>query len=423
MKRYWKRNNQLTVDNSPLTIFGVRIDGLYALSIALCQLSILMLLTTSCSQNKKHADKEQYTCPMHPTVVQDKPGNCPVCGMDLVLKGGHQHEAKIGDEMGYLLKPVNATVISSIKTITPVRRPLNIKITSTGIITYDTRTLTTVSSRFSGRIEKLFFRYNLQPIRRGQKIFEIYSPELLTAQRDLLYLLNADNENSQLIDGAKEKLKLLGASEEQINQLISTGKESTLFSVYSPAEGYIINSNGNVSNQNELEVREGMYVTAGQIIVKVANPKNVWAEFDLHSGDQAHVKVNDPLQIKIEGTEELDAHINFLQPFFKEGQSFTKVRVYLSNGNGKYRAGQLVSASFDKPSRDSMWIPVSAQMNLGTRKIVFLKKEGIFKPQEIVTGSQSENWVEVLKGIDATDSVAYNAQFMVDSESFIKIKK
>src|SRR6266850_2092849 len=115
MKRYWKRNNQLTVDNSPLTIFGARIEDLHALSIALCQLSILMLLTTSCSQNKKHVDEEQYTCPMHPTVLQDKPGNCPVCGMDLVLKGGHQHEAKIGDEMDYLLKPVNATVISSIK--------------------------------------------------------------------------------------------------------------------------------------------------------------------------------------------------------------------------------------------------------------------------------------------------------------------
>ncbi len=357
---------------------------------------------------------------MHPTVVRDKPGTCPVCGMELVLKRKAGDEMKTVVDLSYLLKPVNSSVISSIKAIAPVRKSMNLKAMWQGVITYDTRTLTTVSSRLSGRIEKLFFKYNLQPIRRGQKILEIYSPELLTAQRDLLYLLKADKENSKLIDGAKEKLQLLGASDEQINQLTATGKESTSFSVYSPAEGYIINSKEN--SQNKPEVREGMYITAGQVIVSVVNPKNVWAEFDLYSGDGASVKVNDPIQIIIDATEELDVQVNFLQPFFKEGQSFIKVRAYLSNGNGQFRMGQLVSASMDRPSLDSLWIPLSAQLNLGTRRIVFMKKGEVFKPQEIVTGNQSENWIQVLKGIGATDSVAYNAQFMVDSESFIKIK-
>jgi len=408
----------LTVDNKQLTIFGARFEGLCALSIALCQLSILILLIPSCSPNK-HVHAEQYTCPMHPTVVQDKPGTCPVCGMDLVLKGKHGEEAKITDELHYLLKPVNSTVISSIKTVVPVRKSMNIRANANGIIVYDTRALTTISSRFNGRIEKLFVKYNFQPIHKGQKLLEIYSPELLTAQRDLLYLLKSDKE---LIDGTKEKLRLLGVSVEQINQLVSRKEEINSFNVYSSAEGYISNTSENLTSQTELEVREGMYVSAGQTIFKVVNPKNVWAEFDMHSDDAVLVKVNDPLQIKFdESTEVLDARINFVQPFYKNGQSFAKVRVYLSNSNGKYHVGQLITTSFNSTSQDSWWIPLSSRLSLGTKTIVFVKKDGIFQPREITTGYQSDNWLEVLKGIDATDSIAYNAQFMIDSESFIKI--
>ncbi|HEV8515425.1 MAG TPA: RND transporter MFP subunit, partial [Cyclobacteriaceae bacterium] len=132
--------------------------------------------------------------------------------------------------------------------------------------------------------------------------------------------------------------------------------------------------------------------------------------------------VNDPIQITI-SEEELDEKVNFVQPFFKDGENFTKVRVYLSNLDSKYRVGQLVSASFNKPSRESLWIPVMAQLDLGTKKIVFVRKAEIFKPMEIATGNQFDNLIEVLKGIDASDSIAYNAQFMIDSESFIKIKK
>jgi len=417
MKRYWRKSRRLKVESRMLKVNALRWTIDYQL------LTLVLLITFGCSPNK-HAHTEQYTCPMHPTVVQDKPGTCPVCGMELVLKGNPSQEGKITDELNYLLKPVNSTIISSIKTVAPVMKPMDIKIKANGIITYDTRAFATISSRFDGRIEKLFVKYNFQPIHKGQKILEIYSPELLTAQRDLLYLLKSDKENLQLIDGAKEKLRLLGASDRQIDQLVSKGKESSSFSVYSTEDGFIVNSSETSTNQSELEVREGMYVTAGQIIFKVVNPKNVWAEFDFYSKDVAQIKVNDPIQIKLEeSVEELEAKINFIQPFYKDGQSFTKVRVYLSNSNGQYRIGQLVSASFNKPSKDSMWIPLSAQLDLGTRRIVFVKKGDTFQPLEVITGNQSDNWMEVLKGINVADSIAYNAQFMIDSESFIKIKK
>lgn len=383
---------------------------------------MLLIIAFGCSQNKKGAQEQKYICPMHPTVIQEKPGTCPVCGMELVLKGNSLTEVKSSNELNYLLKPVNAVIVSTIKTITPTLKSMDVEIKSNGIITYDTRSLTAVSSRVSGRVEKLFIKYNFQPIRKGQKILEIYSPDLQNAQRDLLYLLQSDRENSQLINGAKEKLKLLGMSDEQMNQLISTGRESNSFSVYSSKDGYITNSIPSFDNSSEVAVREGMYITAGEVIFNVVNVNSVWAEFDIFSNDVASVKINDRVQIHLEATGEvLEEKIDFIEPFYKEGQSFTKVRVILPGGNSKYRIGQLVSASLDKPLQ-AMWIPLSARLDLGTRQIVFVKKGGIFEPKEILSGTQSGQYVEVIKGINSNDSLAYNAQFMIDSESFVKTK-
>ncbi|HLZ16666.1 MAG TPA: efflux RND transporter periplasmic adaptor subunit [Cyclobacteriaceae bacterium] len=378
-------------------------------------------MTTSCSQNKKQAEAGTYTCSMHPTVVQRKPGTCPVCGMDLVLKG-KQGNVKITADLNYLLRPVNATVISSIKTIMPVQKAIDVKLEANGIITYDMRSLVAISTRFSGRIEKLFVNYNFQPVKKGQGILEIYSPELLTAQRDLLYLLKSDKENSQLIEGAKEKLRILGASDLQIDRLIATRRESNSFIVYSSASGYMIEPQNSI-NQSELQVRAGMYVNAGQTIFQIAAANSVWAEFDIYSKDVPAININDPLPLSLDGVNDaVEGRINFIQPFYKNGENFTKVRAFLPNTYGRFRVGQWVRASFDKSIRESRCIPVSAQLDLGTKKVVFIRRGGIFQSREIITGRSSGGWIEVLKGIEAGDSIAYNAQFMVDSESFIKIK-
>ncbi len=99
-----------------------------------------------------------------------------------------------------------------------------------------------------------------------------------------------------------------------------------------------------------------------------------------------------------------------------------KVRVYLPNPGSKFRVGQLVTASFNKPSKESIWIPLSARLDLGTKEIAFIKRRGVFRPKEIATASQSGDWIEVSGGLETSDSLAYNAQFMVDSEGFIKVR-
>ena len=196
-------------------------------------IAFLLLVLASCKGKESHSANggEQYTCTMHPQVVQDKPGLCPICGMDLVRKSRPGKEVKITKELSYLLKPTNVLVTSSIRTITPVQKAVEVKTEAKGVITHDTRKIATISARFGGRIEKLYVRYNLQPIQKGQKILEIYSPELVTVQRELIYLLQSDAGNSQLIELSRRKLKLLGLSESQINQLVSTKQESYSFAV------------------------------------------------------------------------------------------------------------------------------------------------------------------------------------------------
>lgn len=415
--------------------------------------AIILLMVFSCTQKKDQASHDLYTCPMHPTVIQDKPGSCPVCGMDLVKKGQPGEEVKITAELNYLLKPTNAMVASSIKTISPVQKSMNVQTKSNGIITYDTRRFTSLPIRFGGRIEKLLVKYNFQPIRKGQKILEIYSPELLTAQRDLLYLLKSDKDNSQLIEGAKEKLRLLGLSDSQISELSTTSQENYSFAIHSPVNGYIVEEavvnsltptdpaasvsmDGGMATSNsttkqaptrllggEILIREGMYVSTGQIIFKIVNTEQVWVEFDVYQRDAAFISENDQVHLTFDNTpEEIVANVNFIQPFFKNGERFVKVRVYLSNQGNKFRIGQLVKAQFSTPSQNTLWIPVSARLDLGTKEIAFTKRRGVFRPKEIITSRQSGDWIEVISGLEVSDSIAYRAQFMIDSESFIKVR-
>ncbi len=369
---------------------------------------VVAMLLASCSRSEHTANEtEQYTCSMHPQVIQDKPGTCPICGMDLVRKTRQGEEAKITKELSYLLKPVKPVVTASIKTVFPVRKAMEVAIKARGTITHDTRKIATISARFGGRIEKLYIKYKLQPIHKGQKILEIYSPELVTAQRELLYLLDKDAGNDEMIRASIEKLQLLGLTARQVDQMVSSNKELYSFAVYSPVEGYIMEHSESGSDASRT----------------VVSHSDLWAEFDLYPKDSPYVKLNDSVTITVDNSTEegMEAKVSFIQPFIKNGENLTKVRVYLSNPLHHYHAGQLVSATFITTSENSMWIPANARLDLGTRDIAFIKRYAVFRPGAISIGRQSGNWIEVLDGLKPQDSIAYNAQFMVDSESFIKV--
>lgn len=381
-------------------------------------------------------ERAEYTCPMHPEVIKDKPGACPICGMDLVKK--ETGNKKVGDiDMASLLKPTNEFVISSIPVITMEKRGEHIEIGALGNIAYDTREVGSISAKVSGRIEKLYVRYRFQKINKGQRIFDIYSPELLTAQQNLLFLLKNDAGNTAFIESAKEKLLLLGMSNEQLKQVIKTNQPSLTIAVYSNYSGHIheaANSGGmNTVSGNmkdisliteELTLKEGMYIQKGQSVFSVFNPDKAWAVLNVYGENQSLVQKGNTVRIVPETAPGKDfrAGIDFIEPFYRKESKTLTARVYFNNSVLKIPVGSQVKATIFGNTKEAYWLPKEAVLSLGLDKVVFEKTGGGFKAKKIITGITHERHIQVLNGLTTKDSVAVNAQFLMDSESFIKVK-
>ncbi|WP_242673049.1 efflux RND transporter periplasmic adaptor subunit [Niastella yeongjuensis] len=381
--------------------------------------------------------KETYTCPMHPQIIKDKPGACPICGMDLVKKtaaGEKVTDVSLND----LLRPSNQYVLSSIPTVHIQQRDEPLEITSYGFITYDTRQVGTVASNVAGRIEKLYVKHRYQRVNKGQKIMDVYSPELLTAQQNLLFLLQHDADNQVLISAARQKLLLLGMSNQQLDQVVRSGKPVFTVSIFSAYSGHIHESSPEAMQQQEatgmkdvsliteeLQLKEGMYITKGQNLFSIYNPSKAWAVLNIFSGQAGMVKVGDKVRIVPETAPDKDfrAAINFMEPFYRSDSKTATARVYFNNPNMGIPIGSQVKAVIFAGARSARWLPEEAVLTLGLDKVVFIKKDDAFIAHRIEVGMVNNHLIQVLNGLNEQDEVAANAQYLVDSESFIKVKQ
>ncbi len=402
-----------------------------------------LLIVTGCN-NKKNThtahvvEKEQllYTCSMHPQIISNKSGNCTICGMQLVKKET-SGEKSADATLTSLLKPTNEFVISSIPVTTIKKKEEQIEIEALGNIAYDTRQAGSISSSVEGRIEKLYVHYRFQKITKGQRIMDIYSPELLTAQQNLLFLIKNDPDNTTLIQAAKDKLTLLGISNAQLQQVIQTGKPSLTISVYSNYSGHIHEaSNGGAMNTTsvgmkdiallteELTLKEGMYVKKGQSFFVVFNPAQAWALLNIYGDNQGLVKPGNRVRVVPETSpdEDFRATINFIEPFYRKNSKTLTARVYFNNSVLKIPIGSQVTATVFGNTKDAFWLPKEAVLSLGMEKVVFQKMAGGFKAQKVNVGMLYKNHIQIISGLQPTDSVAVDGQYLMDSESFIKIK-
>lgn len=428
-------------------------------NIILMSLFFLLLLAAACRNGDHEEHADTYTCPMHPTVIQDKPGSCPVCGMALVKKVRAGDEVQIGEELSPLLKSPNETVIASIRTIKGEYKSVSLSVEAQGIVTYDTRNIYTIPARMGGRLEKVFLKYPFQHVRKGQKVAEIYSPEWLTAQRELVFLLENDANNEQVIAMAKERLRLLGANETQINDLITTRNVKSTFAIYSPYDGYVMaetqqipaavsraaSSSGSASGGmadgmsvtsgtstessvtvpaggGEDLIREGAYAASGQTLFKVVNASALRVELNLPSARAAAVKKGSRVTLDFGSGHTALATVDFIQPFFNQGQEFVTVRVY-TDKTEQLHIGHLVNAKIESTPVEGLWIPKEAVLDLGVDKVVFVKSKNVLKPRKISTGAGNGKEFEVKQGLSSSDEIAANAQYLVDSESFIKTQR
>lgn len=413
----------------------------------------MLLIAGSCNRDTAHEEHE-YTCPMHPTVISDRPGSCPVCGMDLVRKTSTSEQQTIDKNLSDVLQSPNELVISNAKSIRGEFRAVPITYEAQGVVTYDTRNIFTISSRVAGRIEKLYVKFPYQSVGKGQRLAEIYSPELITAQREMIFLLENDAGNANLIASGKNKLRLLGLSEGQINNLIREKVVGNSFTLYSPYDGYVISPQdvpaassaappGSASSSGAMDdgmgdasappassdpvadtreaalVKEGNYVSAGQTIFRVVNNSSLRVELDLPADLASSVKRGDQLKMDFGAGHEHVATVDFVQPFFEKDREFVKVRVNTSNTENLH-IGHLLQAKIKSDSIEGLWIPRQSVVDLGKNRIVFLREKDVFRPHVVTTGVATAGMIRILKGLTTSDEIAENAQFLIDSESIIK---
>lgn len=434
----------------------------------------LFLFLIGCSRNeRKEAGKshDKFTCPMHPEVIKNEPGSCPICGMDLVKvhegkpsqPGGEERQPGEEDTLSMLLKRPDEYVVSSIRTVRLQRETHPEELLFNGVISYNTRSFRSVSARVGGRIERLFVKYNYQQVKKGQKLMEVYSPDLSSAQQELLFLRNSGDEG--LFQRAKQKLHLLGASDRLISEVIREGRMRDRFSIYSPYSGYVVEISNNSAqaipagtsgagsavtasasggmsagmagtaptnpdatspsgSSVPMTISEGQYIGAGQTVLRVVDDASLWAEFSVRPEFLPALKKGMSVDVDAVGQPGLQstARIELVQPYYKDGATFSLVRAVVHNKERRWKVGQIVSVRHTSGKKEGYWLPKTAVLDLGQQYVVFVKRNGAFVPRAVRISGRAGDLLNVKSGIGLNDEVAENAWFLVDSESFVRLR-
>ena len=346
-----------------------------------------------------------------------------------------------------LLKPTYEYVLSATKTIRPERKSIPDSLQLPGYLAYDARQLKAVSARYGGRIERLYVRYSFQPVKKGQRLLDIYSPDMATAQQDLIFLKENDPDNAMLLQNARRRLALLGMTDKQIREVETTRKPLLSLPVFSPYAGLLVENpgaspggimpgggmNGDKTGQSsvpppptatataEFSLKEGMYVQPGERLFGLQSVVTVWAILEFSPANVQSLKVGQAVELHIESfPEPFRGEINYIEPLYGTGSKNLRARVYLPNPGGQFKPGTLLTATVQAGSRSALWIPASAAIDLGRIKIVFVKTAEGFRSRKISTGHRSDSMLEVTSGLSPDDEIAENGQLLMDSESFVK---
>ena len=378
--------------------------------------------------------KVLYTCSMHPEIIRNEPGNCPICGMTLIKKANGT-EAMDENSIENQLKPTNEYIVGYFETVSPIDSAISSEMKLPGFIAYNPNSAINIAAWVGGRIEKLYVNYKFQIIQKGQKLFEIYSPELLTEQQNYLFLLSQDAENIALISIAEKKLLLYGMTSLQVSELRKSKKTKPVISVYSSASGIISETEGTMTSNNTsmqstqqftetLGIKEGDYVQKGQIIFKLLDTKKVWGIFNVLQSYNKLIYINQPISIITETAENnsLKAKINFIETELDPNERTNRIRVYFNNTQN-YPIGLRLTGLIKSKPISGTWLLKTAVVTTGNKQIVFLESGNNFKSKEIETGIEMNEFIQIIKGISSSAKVAKNAGYLIDSESFIKTEK
>lgn len=358
-----------------------------------------------------------WTCSMHPQIMQPETGDCPICGMNLIPA----EASADGLPVNQFKMTKNALALANIETITiKDYTAISNGLVLSGKIRENEKNTAIQAAHFGGRIEKLYINSNGEKVVKGQLLALIYSPELVTAQEELLTALSMKATQPNLYNAVRNKLKLWKLSEDQINKIENTKKAIPNFPVFANVSGVVIMK----------MVEEGNHIKEGSPLLKIANLTTVWAEFDAYEKQLSSIKKGDKITITTNAnpSEELKAIISFIDPILNTSTRTTTVRAELNNKNGLLKPGMFVQGTLNsKITRNTtLTIPKTAVLWTGKRSIVYVKQLGdepIFEMREVKLGNTIGSNYEILEGLNKNEEIVINGTFTVDAAAQLQGKK
>lgn len=359
-------------------------------------------------------EKQQtYTCPMHPQVIKNEMGTCPICGMDLVpFERSSNDKALTVDEKRQAL--ANITTIMIGENSLEGAKQLN------GRLTVNPEQSSYISSRIAGRIEQLFVKETGVRLSKGQPLYRIYSEQLATLQQEYLMAVaqekqfQGDKIERQLVASARQKLLLYGQSENQVQQLLKSQKKDPFVTFYSPESGVVA----------ELSVTQGQYVSEGSPILKLEGYSKLWVEADVYPSEAAKIKQGQKVKVVVTGWEEQpqEVTISFITPSLQSGTQLTQIRGSIPNPGNQWQPG--LQANVFLPlvrTGNVLTLPVDAVIRDAKGMHVWIKSgKDSFEPRLVKTGAENDNQVEISEGLESGDHVVVTGAYLLYSEYILK---
>ncbi|GAB4389533.1 MAG: efflux RND transporter periplasmic adaptor subunit [Thermodesulfovibrionales bacterium] len=315
--------------------------------------------------------------------------------------------------------PEGMQQLIGVRTTLATLRPMEKVIRTVGRVQYNERGLATVSTKVEGWIERLYIDYTGRPVRKGEPMAELYSPELVAAQEEHLVALrwareggspSLSGDSAALLDASRKRLRLWDISEAQIEALEKTGKVRRTLTIYSPAGGVVI----------EKTALEGMKVMAGEKLFDVADLSTVWVLADVYEYELPLVRPDEKVKVRLSYLpgREFESRVDYIYPTMSGETRTAKVRIELKNAALELKPNMFADMEVSVPLGVRLAVPADAVIDTGTRRIIYVDKgEGYFEPREVLTGQRAGGFVEIVEGVSQGERVASAANFLIDSEA------
>lgn len=384
---------------------------------------------------QKSSDVSQsqvYTCPMHPQIISDHPGQCPICGMDLVLKSSSEVEKEqkqMGDNTNMNLMEVKLSpsqqVLANVQTETVKTKQFSGTKEFNGYVKIDEKNNAHISTPVMGKITKMYVNYEGQSVRAGQPVFEMYSPDLVSTQKE--YILALDNydrisksnndfaiaQAKSLVDASRYRLNQWEMTPSQLDEIARTREIKQTITVYSKYNGII--------TKKYLEA--GHWPMAGEMVYDVTNLSTVWVMANVYESDVQFIKTGQNAEITSTSypNEIFNAKINFVDPIFDASSRTLQVRIDVSNRDNKLKPDMYVKVKINTFYSQNPAVPKNAVIRTGDKDIVYVEKEeGVYVPRNVKIGYQQDGYYEILSGLKEGEKVVSSGGFLIDSESQIQ---